>query len=149
LGLDDPKPITAPFESHAEFQEYEGEDLNTQECSFVPLISEDENFQDDEKFLEEEPHISQVEISQQGISSMQILLEASSFPITAVVQEQFDLIPLQQEEPLLVQPEDDVPYTLPTISHLEVVLHDLEIDQSLDIVVHHDLVELRMMEVFQ
>ena len=123
--------------------------MNTQECSFVPLISEDENFQKDENFLEEEPHISQVEINQQGISSMQILLEASSFPITAVVQEQFDLIPLQQEEPLLVQPKDDVPYTLPTISHLEVVLHDLDIDQNLDIIVHHDLVELRMMEVFQ
>jgi len=56
---------------------------------------------------------------------------------------------LEHEEPLLVQPEDDVPYTLPTISHLEVVLHDLEIDQSFDIIVHHDLVELKMREVFQ
>jgi hypothetical protein len=26
--LDDPKPIATPFESHAEFQEDEGEDLN-------------------------------------------------------------------------------------------------------------------------
>jgi hypothetical protein len=70
-------------------------------------------------------------------------------PITTVVQEQLDQIPLQQEEPLLVQPEDDVPYTLPTILHPEVVLQDPEIDQSLDIRVHHDPVELRMMEVFQ
>jgi hypothetical protein len=30
--LDDPKPIVAPFESHAEFQEDEGENLKTQEC---------------------------------------------------------------------------------------------------------------------
>jgi hypothetical protein len=29
---DDPEPIASPFESHAEFQEDEGEDLNTQEC---------------------------------------------------------------------------------------------------------------------
>jgi hypothetical protein len=49
----------------------------------------------------------------------------------------------------LVQPEDDVPFTLPTISHPEVVLQDPEIDQSLDIKVHHDQVELKMMEVFQ
>jgi hypothetical protein len=28
--LDDPEPIVAPFESHAEFREDEGEDLNTQ-----------------------------------------------------------------------------------------------------------------------
>jgi hypothetical protein len=56
---------------------------------------------------------------------------------------------LQQEEPLLVQPKDDVPYTLPTIPHSEVVLQVPEMDQSLDIRVHHDLVELRMMEVFQ
>jgi hypothetical protein len=49
----------------------------------------------------------------------------------------------------LVQPEDDVPFTLPTIPHLEVVLQDPEIDQSLDIRAHHDQVELRMMEIFQ
>ena len=49
----------------------------------------------------------------------------------------------------MVQPEDDVPYTLPTILHPKVVLQDPEIDQSLDIRVHHDPVELRMMEVFQ
>jgi hypothetical protein len=49
----------------------------------------------------------------------------------------------------LVQPEDDVPFTFPTIPHPEVVLQDLEIDQSLDIKVHHDPVELKMMEVFQ
>jgi hypothetical protein len=49
----------------------------------------------------------------------------------------------------LVQPEDDVPFTLPTIPHPKVVLRDPEIDQSLDIRVHHDPVELKMMEVFQ
>jgi hypothetical protein len=49
----------------------------------------------------------------------------------------------------LVQQEDDVHYTFPTITHPEVVLQDTEIDQSLDIRVHHDPVELRMMEVFQ
>jgi hypothetical protein len=48
----------------------------------------------------------------------------------------------------LAQPEDDVPYALPTIPHLKVVLQDLEIDQGLDIKVHHDLVELKMMEAF-
>jgi hypothetical protein len=45
--LDDIEPTTTPFESHAEFQEDEGEDLNTQECSLVPPISEDEKFQED------------------------------------------------------------------------------------------------------
>jgi hypothetical protein len=34
------EPIVAPFESHAEFQEDEGEYLNTQDCSLVPLINE-------------------------------------------------------------------------------------------------------------
>jgi hypothetical protein len=48
----------------------------------------------------------------------------------------------------LVQPEDDVLYTLPTTPHSEVVLQGLEIDECLDIRVHHDPVELRMMEVF-
>jgi hypothetical protein len=38
-GLDYLEPIATPFESHAEFQEDEGEDLNTQQCSLVPLIS--------------------------------------------------------------------------------------------------------------
>ena len=66
-----------------------------------------------------------------------------------MVQEQRDLIPLQQEKPILVQPEDDVPYTLPMILHTKVVLQDPEIDQCLDIRVHQDPVELRMMEVFQ
>ena len=141
--LDDLEPIATPIESQVEFQEDEGEDVITLECSWVPPISEDGKFQ------EEEPQVNQLEINQQGISSVPILEEASSLPITTVVQEQFDQIPLQQEEPLLVQPEDDVPYTLPTISHLEVALQDLENDQSLDIVVHHDLVELWIMEVFQ
>jgi hypothetical protein len=95
LGLDDQEPIIVPLEPDTEFQEDEGEDLNTQECSLVPLISEDEKFQ-------EEPQVNQAKTSQQ---------EASNLPITAVVQEQLDPIPLQQEEPLLVQPEDDIPYT--------------------------------------
>jgi hypothetical protein len=106
-GLDYPEPIDSSFESHAEFQEDEGEDFNTLEYSLVPLISEDEKFQ------EEEPQVNQVEISQH---------EIASFPIPVVVQEQLDQTPLQQEEPLLVQPKDDVPYTLPTILHPEVVL---------------------------
>jgi hypothetical protein len=62
--------------------------LNIQECSLVPSISEDEKFQ------EEEPHVNQVEIDQQGISSMPILVEASSLHITMMVQEQLDPIPL-------------------------------------------------------
>jgi hypothetical protein len=70
--LDDLEPITALFESHAQFHEDEDEDLNTQECSLIPPISEDEKFQ------EQEPHVNQVEISQQ---------EFSSLPITVVVQE--------------------------------------------------------------
>jgi hypothetical protein len=140
--LDDPDPIATPIESQAKFQENESEDVITLECSWVPPSSEDENFQ-------EETQVNQVEINQQRISSMPILEEASSLPCTTVVQEQFDLIPLQQQEPLLVQPEDDIPYTLPTILHPKVALQHLEIDQSLDIRVHHDPVELRMMEVFQ
>jgi hypothetical protein len=92
--------------------------LNTQECSLVPPISKDEKFQ------EEEPQVNQVEVSQQ---------EASSFPITTVVHEQLDLISLKQEEPLLVQPEDDVSYTFPMIPHPEVVLKGSEIDHFLDI----------------
>jgi hypothetical protein len=88
----------------------------TLECSWVPPISEDEKFQEDE------PHVNQVEINQQGISFVPILEVASSLPITTVVEEQLDLIPLQQHKPLLVQSEDDVPYTLPTIPHPEIVL---------------------------
>jgi hypothetical protein len=64
LILDDPEPIVAPLESHTKFQEVEGKDLNTQECSLVPPISEDENFQEDENFLEEKPQVNHVEISQ-------------------------------------------------------------------------------------
>jgi hypothetical protein len=48
----------------------------------------------------------------------------------------------------VVQPDNDVPYTLPTITHPKIVLKDPDIDQSLDIRVHHDPIELRMMEVF-
>jgi hypothetical protein len=48
----------------------------------------------------------------------------------------------------LVQPEDDIAYTLPTILHPEVVFQGPEVDHCLDIRVQHDLVELRMMEVF-
>jgi hypothetical protein len=100
-------------------------------------------------FQEEEPHVNQVEVSQLGISSVPILVEASSLPIATVIQEQLDSIPLKQEDLFLVQLEDVVPYTLPTIPHLEVVLQGPEIDQCLDIRVHHDPIELRMMEVFQ
>jgi hypothetical protein len=78
-----------------------------------------------------------------------MLLTASSLPIIAVVQKQLDSIPLQQEEPLWVQPEDDVPYTLSTIPQPEIILQDLEIDQGSDIRIHHDPIELRMVEVFQ
>jgi hypothetical protein len=48
----------------------------------------------------------------------------------------------------LVQPENDVPFTLPTIPHPKVVLQDPMIDQCFDIRVHHDPVEIRM-ELFQ
>jgi hypothetical protein len=49
----------------------------------------------------------------------------------------------------LVQPKDDVPYTFPTILNPKVVLQVPKIDEDLDIRVHHDLVELSMMEAFQ
>ena len=49
----------------------------------------------------------------------------------------------------MVQPEDDVPYTLSSIPHLEFVLQDPMPDQNLNIKVHHDPIELRMMEAFQ
>jgi hypothetical protein len=61
---------------------------------------------DDEQFQEEEPHVNQVGMDQQ---------EASFLPITTMVQEKLDQIPLQQEEPSLVQVEDDVPCTLTMI----------------------------------
>jgi hypothetical protein len=57
-GSDDPEPIVAPFESQTEFKEDEGEYLNTQECSLVPPIREDEKFQ------EEESQVNQVEVSE-------------------------------------------------------------------------------------
>jgi hypothetical protein len=76
--------------------------------------------------------------------------ETSSMHILVVVHEQLDQIPVQQEEPPLVQPKDDVPYTLPMIVQLDIVpLEDSLIDQCLDIRVYHDPVERRMMEVFQ
>jgi hypothetical protein len=49
----------------------------------------------------------------------------------------------------LVQPEDDVSYILPTVQQLDIFFWGPEIHQSSDIRVHHDLVELRMMEAFQ
>jgi hypothetical protein len=135
LGLDDQEPKATPLEPYAKFHEDEGENLNTQECSSFPRIS------DDEKFQEEEPQINQVEIGQQ---------ETSFVPIPVVVQEQLEQLPLQQEDPLLVQPEDDIPYTLPTFQQPNLVpQQDPKIDQRLDIKVHHDPIELRMMEVFQ
>jgi hypothetical protein len=69
--------------------------------------------------------------------------------ISVVVQEQLDQVPLQQEESLLVQPENDSPYIFPMTSHPKVVIQDPMTDHCLDIKVHHDPVELRMMEVFQ
>ena len=73
------------------------------------------------------------------------LVEASSFPITTVVEKQLDPIPLQQEEPLWVQPEDDVPYTLLTILHPKVTLQDPEIDQSKLLCLESDI-ELKMVK---
>jgi hypothetical protein len=58
------------------------------------------------------------------------------------------LILLQWEEPLF-QPDDDIPYIFPMNSHSKVVLQDPVTDQCLDIMVYHDSVELRMMEVFK
>jgi hypothetical protein len=84
-SLDDQEPVAIPLESYAEFHEDEDEGLNTQECSLVPPISEDGKFLEDEKFQVEKPQVNQVEISQQGISSVPILVEASSFPITVVI----------------------------------------------------------------
>jgi hypothetical protein len=49
----------------------------------------------------------------------------------------------------LVQPEDDVPYTLPTVQQQDLVFQGPKIHQSLDIKVHHDPVELKMIKVFQ
>jgi hypothetical protein len=98
--LDDPEPIVAPFESHVEFQEDEGEDLNTQECSLVPPISEDEKFQ------EEEPQVNQVEISQQ---------EFSSLPITVVVRNSLIRHHYNRRSHFWFNQKDDVPFTLPTI----------------------------------
>jgi hypothetical protein len=66
----------------------------TLECSWVPPISKDERLKVDENFQEEEPQVNQVEINQQGISSMPILVEDSSLPITTMVQEKLDHIPL-------------------------------------------------------
>jgi hypothetical protein len=77
-GLDDQEPVATRLEPYAEINGDEGEYLNTQECSFVPRIS------DDEKFQEEEPQVNQVEMNQQEISSV---------PILVVVQEQLDQIP--------------------------------------------------------
>jgi hypothetical protein len=49
----------------------------------------------------------------------------------------------------LVQLEDGVPYTLPTFQQPDLVFQGPEINHSLDIRVHHDQVEVKMMEVFQ
>ena len=49
----------------------------------------------------------------------------------------------------MVQLEDGVPYTLPTFQQPDLVFQGPEINHSLDIRVHHDQVELKMMEVFQ
>jgi hypothetical protein len=79
-SLDDQEPVVAPLESYAEFHEDEDEELSVQVCSLV-------HSSDDDKFQEEEPQVNYVEFNQQ---------ETSSLHIPAVVQEQFDQIPLQQ-----------------------------------------------------
>jgi hypothetical protein len=69
---------------------------------------------DDDKIQEEEPQVNHVEIDQQ---------ETSSLHIPTMVSEQFDQIPSQQEEPLLVQLED--PLTIcPMIPHSNFVLQE-------------------------
>jgi hypothetical protein len=76
--------------------------------------------------------------------------ETSCLHIPAIVQEQFDHMPLQQHKQLLVQPEDDTPYIFPRIPDSDFFLQEDPLtNQCFDIIVHHDPVELRMMEVFQ
>jgi hypothetical protein len=130
--LNDQEPVAAPLESYVEF--HEDQELSAQVCSSVHSSDED-------KFQEEEPQVNHVEFNQQ---------ETSSFHIPTMVQEQLDQLPLQHEEQILVQPEDDTPYILPMIPHSDFVLQEDPLtNQCLDIRVHHDLVEMRMMEVFQ
>jgi len=75
--------------------------------------------------------------------------ETPSLFIPAVVQGQFDQLPLQLGEQLLVQSEDDIPYNLTMIQHSDFVLQEDPLtDHCLDIRFNHDPVELRMMEVF-
>jgi hypothetical protein len=99
----------------------------------VPSINDDELWQ-------EEPQVNQVEMDQR---------ETSFVHISVVVQEQLDQIPLQQEEILLIQPKDDVPYTFPMIPIQDRVPQKYSLtDQCVDIKVYRDPIELRM-EVFQ
>lgn len=61
-----------------------------------------------------------------------------------MIQEQFDHIPLQQEEQLLVRPRDDLPYNFLMISHSNFVLQGGPLtDHGLDIMIGHDPIELR------
>jgi hypothetical protein len=57
------EPVVAPLESYAKFHEYEDQELRAQECSLV----QSSNY--DEKFQEEEPQVSYVDLDQQGTSS--------------------------------------------------------------------------------
>ena len=104
--LDDHETIFAPLESYVDFHEDEYEESSAQLCSFV-------HSSDGDKFQEEEPQVNHVEISQQ---------ETSSFHIPTIFQEQFDQLPLQQGEQILVQPEGDTPYFFPMIPHSYVFL---------------------------
>jgi hypothetical protein len=66
-----------------------------------------------------------------------------------VVQEQFDEIPLQHGEQLLVQLEDDLPYNLAMILHSDFVLQgDLLTNHCLDIKTTHDPIEMEIIKVF-
>ena len=63
-----------------------------------------------------------------------------------MIQEYFDKIPLQEKRQLLVQLEDGLPHIFPMILHPDFVLQ--KYPQHMDVRNGHNLVELRMMEVF-
>jgi hypothetical protein len=104
--LDDHEPVITPLEPYAKF--HEDEELSLQVGLLVPSS-------EDDKIQKEEQQINHAELNQQ---------EALSLHIPAVVfgHEQFDEIPSQQGEQLLVQPDDDPPHSFPMILHSYFVL---------------------------
>jgi hypothetical protein len=134
--LDDRESVITPLEPYAKFHEDEDEDEKS--SLQVGLLIPSNH---DDKFQKHEQQINHAELNQ---------LDSLSLHIPMVIQEQFIEIPMLQGEQLSVQPEDDLPHSLPMILDSVLVLQEHpQANHFSDIRISHELVELRMMDFWE